>query len=402
MGYTTYFTGAIEIRPRLSDAFTIKINDMIDGGERTPKSFATILHSRQVQGGWPPAAGQNDHDIGGSMNCFMPSFYCQWELDKKDPECTRVVWNGGEKFYSYRAWLKYLVDLLFQLCLKRSIVIRFSGHIAYQGESGSDTGYLTITSNKSQPPSVLDFPTNEMMIMSSGLSAFKSRYDMFMHVLVAPATTIVKANETVEKKQKVTNAEVCVEIEDRSEAVICGDPFFDRKYVRPSRAGSSPLPDPNFDDLDDQFGHGKTIRLTKSLKKKLSAPLISVVSHLSVLVGSDGTGFMKGLLGIILEYYGRTRSCSGCGNRFWGPCQLWTCLARREGYGDECQVFGRYCSTECIRHQPQEKQGCPIVSSQRFKGWRQSHFDDELSKRDVRANELFATIAQLVDEPPQS
>jgi hypothetical protein len=55
-------------------------------------------------------AGQDHEPLIKSYNRpppGQPGLWCQWEPTE---DGTQIVWDGGEKFYEYRAWLQYLID----------------------------------------------------------------------------------------------------------------------------------------------------------------------------------------------------------------------------------------------------------------------------------------------------
>ena len=73
----------------------------------------------------------------------FPSIWNNWEVVAKDSnhflfdEQHHLQWNGGEKFYNYVEWLKYLIDNYFE-----PWGITLSGMITYIGEDKSDYGVI--------------------------------------------------------------------------------------------------------------------------------------------------------------------------------------------------------------------------------------------------------------------
>lgn len=69
----------------------------------------------------------------------IPQSYNQWEPNK---EGTQLVWNGGEKFYDYVHWLRWLAK---HYLTPKGIVL--NGEIRFQGEEFGDVGVITATNS---------------------------------------------------------------------------------------------------------------------------------------------------------------------------------------------------------------------------------------------------------------
>jgi hypothetical protein len=64
----------------------------------------------------------------------QPSLWCQWVPSE---DGTGIEWDGGEKFYNYKEWIKYI--------LKNFLIPKgydISGKVHYQGEDPDDFGDL--------------------------------------------------------------------------------------------------------------------------------------------------------------------------------------------------------------------------------------------------------------------
>ena len=59
----------------------------------------------------------------------QPGLWCQWIINENDELC----WDGGEKFYNYIEWLKYLIENFF---VEENLII--NGRIEFQGEYDYD------------------------------------------------------------------------------------------------------------------------------------------------------------------------------------------------------------------------------------------------------------------------
>jgi DNA-binding protein Fis len=160
MGYTTEFTGHFNVTPLLKKAhrdyltafsqvrhmqrevtklakkkdplrLTVKLPIGVDGayfigvptpsrphGDRAPASILSHNH---------PPMGQ-------------PELHCQW-VPTSDGK--RIVWDGGEKFYEYVAWLQYLVDHFLA-----PWGYQINGEVSYQGQYPQDHGRVVAVQNK--------------------------------------------------------------------------------------------------------------------------------------------------------------------------------------------------------------------------------------------------------------
>lgn len=68
----------------------------------------------------------------------QPSLWLQWEITNENT----LEWDGGEKFYSYVEWLKYLIKHFFE-----PWGVKLNGEIEWSGEDVSDKGLIKVTDN---------------------------------------------------------------------------------------------------------------------------------------------------------------------------------------------------------------------------------------------------------------
>lgn len=108
MGYTTDFTGRIELDRELSDSEAQAIRD-----------YAEERHTPNVDG--------------------APSYYCQWEPSK---DGRGIEWDGGEKFYSSPEWMQLVLDKFIT-----PLGIKANGYIDAHGEDNGDIWRLFVTDN---------------------------------------------------------------------------------------------------------------------------------------------------------------------------------------------------------------------------------------------------------------
>lgn len=69
----------------------------------------------------------------------QPGLYCQWTPNK---DGTAIEWDGGEKFYEYTAWLKYIID--------KFLIpwgYELNGEVTYSGERFCDRGTIKVANN---------------------------------------------------------------------------------------------------------------------------------------------------------------------------------------------------------------------------------------------------------------
>ena len=106
MGYTTWFEGSAQFNKPVTDELMSRVND-----------FADKRHEGQE----------------------YPGYWCQWIINEEG----ELEWDGGEKFYCYDEWLRYLIKNFFE---PEGYVL--NGIISFQGEDSEDFGELQIVDNK--------------------------------------------------------------------------------------------------------------------------------------------------------------------------------------------------------------------------------------------------------------
>jgi len=114
MGYTTEFKGKIDFDRMLTVPELRELEDMEDYSlqDEQFKKYAET---------WPES-------------------YNQWKPTK---DGNALEWNGGEKFYDYTEWLKWLMANYFT---PRDI--KCNGEMTWQGEEIGDIGKLTVKDNE--------------------------------------------------------------------------------------------------------------------------------------------------------------------------------------------------------------------------------------------------------------
>jgi len=69
----------------------------------------------------------------------QPSLWCQWTLTD---DGKFLEWDGGEKFYNYVKWLRYLIENFFS-----TWSINLNGSINWMGEDRGDRGTIVVSDN---------------------------------------------------------------------------------------------------------------------------------------------------------------------------------------------------------------------------------------------------------------
>lgn len=101
------------------------------------------------------APGQMEYDSTSDFNArwkenerrtkegeCQPGLWCQWVVREVDDGKQILEWDGGEKFYNYVEWLKYLINHFFE-----KWGVKLNGEIQWSGEETGDIGKIIVTDN---------------------------------------------------------------------------------------------------------------------------------------------------------------------------------------------------------------------------------------------------------------
>jgi hypothetical protein len=131
MGYTTDFSGELEIYPEITPEHRAYINQFSNTRRMKRNPDITLLLEDPyrdnvdlegdgyygVEGGYfvngDGVAGQaRDASIidYNSPPLGQPGLWCQWVVN----DYNYLEWDGGEKFYNYTEWLDYLIEHFFE------------------------------------------------------------------------------------------------------------------------------------------------------------------------------------------------------------------------------------------------------------------------------------------------
>lgn len=142
MGYTTDFSGSFKVTPTLSTQnheFLTKLSQTRRMARKVDAKYG-VEGEFYVEG--EGYRGQDDDDTVIDFNRpprTQPSLWCQW-IPTEDG--TEIVWDEGEKFYEYVAWIEYLIRVILA---PRGY--KLNGTVYWYGEDRGDNGIIEINDN---------------------------------------------------------------------------------------------------------------------------------------------------------------------------------------------------------------------------------------------------------------
>lgn len=142
MGYTTDFNGRFKLNRKLKKAdqtFLAKLSETRRMKRNVGPEFG-VEGEFYVDG--KGFAGQDEDSTILNYNEppeTQPGLWCQW-IPSKDGKF--IEWDGGEKFYDYVKWLKYLIE---KILAPRGYIL--NGEVEWQGEDNRDVGKIVVTNN---------------------------------------------------------------------------------------------------------------------------------------------------------------------------------------------------------------------------------------------------------------
>lgn len=163
MGYTTDFEGAFKLNRKLLPTHAAYLHafnktrrmkrdasKLLSASLNGPIGLETTRNLHRVVGlplgedacYWVGAAGMYGQDRDESITEYnspprgQPGLWCQWRPTK---DGRGIEWDGGEKFYDYVEWLKYLI-----VNFLKPWGYELSGCVNYQGEERGDFGMFTV------------------------------------------------------------------------------------------------------------------------------------------------------------------------------------------------------------------------------------------------------------------
>lgn len=142
MGYTTDFSGEFKIDKEV-DEETYKL---LDGLNKTRRMARKVSKKYGVEGefyinGKGEMGQAHDKTVidNNRPPKTQPGLWCQWSICE---DRTTICWDGGEKFYEYTEWIRYLIDKILK---PRGYTV--NGNVRWQGEEPEDSGIICIEGN---------------------------------------------------------------------------------------------------------------------------------------------------------------------------------------------------------------------------------------------------------------
>ena len=151
MGYTTDFTGSVQVLPPLNATESAYLRKFA-GTRRMARDRGPYF----VDGRGDFGQGR-DEDVRdfNTPPAGQPGLWCQWVPTEVDG---RIEWDGGEKFHNAVAWMRYLIDHFLKPGAQASNAddpqfadFTFdhvvNGHIDAEGEDSGDVWRLVVRDN---------------------------------------------------------------------------------------------------------------------------------------------------------------------------------------------------------------------------------------------------------------
>lgn len=156
MGYTTDFSGELDLTPAASPELTEYINRFAST-RRIKRDVQELMRVYAGEHGLNESYGiegeffaYDDGDFGqneytgvidqNTTPSTQPGLWSQWVLSD---DGTRLEWDGGEKFYNYVEWLNYYIK---NFLAPNGILL--NGEIRWTGEDSDDMGKIVVKDNK--------------------------------------------------------------------------------------------------------------------------------------------------------------------------------------------------------------------------------------------------------------
>jgi hypothetical protein len=159
MGYHTQFRGKFNVSPPLEPQHREYLRAFAETRRmrRNTEQCALLPDPlREATGLWVGVDGGYFVGGGGYMGQAetpdiisynhpphgQPGLWCHWAPSE---DGTAIEWDGGEKFYDYVDWIKYLLKHFLD-----PWGYELNGKVKWRGEEFDDTGTITITDNRVQ------------------------------------------------------------------------------------------------------------------------------------------------------------------------------------------------------------------------------------------------------------
>lgn len=142
MGYHSTFRGEF----KLNKPLTVKDYKFLKKFSETRRMKRNLPEEYGVEGEFyvdGKGYGGQDKDSTiidyNSPPSTQPGLWCHWTPNE---DGDAIVWDGGEKFYSYVEWIQYLID---KILSPKGYVL--NGEVFWEGEDYMDEGKIVIKDN---------------------------------------------------------------------------------------------------------------------------------------------------------------------------------------------------------------------------------------------------------------
>lgn len=154
MGYTTDFSGRFYLNKPLNGdqikyleqfAYTRRMGRNPALLPRDPFAVAVGLPHGEEGQYYVASKAESGQDSDASVINFnvppvgQPGLWCQWVPSE---DGMSIQWDGGEKFYQYVDWLKYLIQ---HFIAPWGYVL--NGEVVWSGEDPNDSGVIVVNNN---------------------------------------------------------------------------------------------------------------------------------------------------------------------------------------------------------------------------------------------------------------
>ena len=155
MGHTTEFEGKFAITPALKPEHADYLRAFNDT-RRMKRDASKLVHDPVAEAAglrfgdegayFVGGEGLNGQERGESVLEYneppagQPGLWCQWVPDESGEH---LEWDGGEKFYDYAEWLRYLITHFLS-----PWGYSLSGSVIWRGEEMRDIGTIRVKSNE--------------------------------------------------------------------------------------------------------------------------------------------------------------------------------------------------------------------------------------------------------------
>ncbi|MFC1706647.1 hypothetical protein ACFL59_07480 [Planctomycetota bacterium] len=156
MGYTTEFVGEFAVEPPLAGVHYAYLERFCRTRrmKREPKTLEAMRDPLREAVGLPVGT-DGEYFVAARLQCGVdsdssvvdynqppspqPGLWCQW---RPSPDGRTLAWDGIEKFYDYRPWLKYLIANML-----KPWGYTVGGLVLWHGERWDDTGIIRVIRN---------------------------------------------------------------------------------------------------------------------------------------------------------------------------------------------------------------------------------------------------------------